>query len=712
MNNETCRALIFSILCGGLLFPAACGKSGSPQGGSDAGPETGDDAGPGPGVDAGTDGANDDGAAAETGGGPVAVTLAETAFTFPTPDVSHGLTAGVTGAATTTVTWTSSNTYIATVNAAGVVTSVSGGQAIITATSTADPTKSATCTVTVAEPNRTRAASYVDAKSITTGPIKIIMAGDSLTRTYAANTADQTGWGQVLGQFLTGDATIDNTLANGGRSSRSFYNEVGRWDQVKTRLTTAKAAGTPAFVFIMFAHNDQKKVTDTDGPLYLTFASNNQNGTVAGTYYDYLERYIVETRDLGGIPILFTPFVREYLDGTPPTVTIEGQHDITAPYAGETAARGDYPAAARAIAAKHDVPIVDITAWSKTMVDAHAASGTLPYVYISDDQTHIRELGALLIAQEAVRALNAQGILTSYAKPMPPRLMLDASTLAFGGVYAGNSLDKSFKVSAFGDVSGTITITAPSGYAVSTNATDFGPSAAITCGPSFVGGVVTVRFTPTDSVPYNAALTVAHGSVTPDFGNTVAGATAGAIALTGNGKVAIAGAPATATWPMFSGTAIALDATTDGAISATTATLTGLVNKNVAFSAARFDTPDGVWPAESARNPSRYVEFTLPVATGSFTLDTVSVGGGSGGGSNMRWDIVYSLTADFASPTALGTSLSGAKDTLVTSPYPSLGVPVAAGQTLYLRVYPYNTSGATSGKTIMLANVVISGVTN
>jgi len=571
---------------------------------------------------------------------------------------------------------------------------------------------SAACTVTIAEPNRARAATYTDAKSITSGPIKIIMAGDSLTRTYAANSADQTGWGQVLGQFLTADAAVDNTLSNGGRSSRSFYNEAGRWDQVKARLMAAKTAGTPAFVFIMFGHNDQKKTTDTDGPLYLTFASQNQNGTVAGTYYDYLERYIVETRDLGGIPVLFTPFVREYLSGTPPTVTIEGQHDITAPYAGETAARGDYPAAARAVAAKHDVPIVDITAWSKAMVDAHAASSTLPYVYISDDQTHIRELGALLIAEEAVRALNAQGILTSYAKSMPPRLMLDSSALAFGGVYAGNSLDKSFRMSAFKDVSGTVTITAPAGYAVSTNGADFASSAAITCDPSFVGRVVTVRFAPTDTVTYNAALTVAHSSLTPDYGNTVPSATAGAIALTGNGKVAIAGAPATATWPMVSGTSIVFDATTDGAITATTATLTGLINKNVGFSAARFDTPDGTWPAESARNPNRYVEFTVPVTTGSFTLDTVSLGGGTGGGSNTRWDVVYSLTADFASPTALATSLSGAKDTLVTSSYPSLGVPVAAGQTLYLRVYPYNTGGATSGKSIMLANVVISGVTN
>jgi hypothetical protein len=190
------------------------------------------------------------------------------------------------------------------------------------------------------------------------------------------------------------------------------------------------------------------------------------------------------------------------------------------------------------------------------MVDAHAASGTLPYVYIAGDQTHIRDLGALLIAQEAVRALNAQGILTAYAKPAAaPRLMMDAAALAFGGIYAGNSLDKSFMLSAFQDVSGTITITAPAGYAVSTNGADFGPTAAIACDASFVGSVVTVRFTPTDSVPYNAALTVAHSSLTPDYGNSVAGATPGTVALTGNGKVAIAGMPATATWPMVSGTA-------------------------------------------------------------------------------------------------------------------------------------------------------------
>jgi lysophospholipase L1-like esterase len=706
------RIITSTILAGSLVVTVGCQSSPQPRSGMDIGPDASGDVAPADdgGPDAGTGDADD--AAADVPTGPVVVTVGESTYTFDTPDLSHTLVATVTGSATTTVTWSTSNSYIATVSAAGIVTSVSGGDAIITATSTADPTKSASCTVTVAEPQRPRATSYVDAKSITSGPVTIIMAGDSLMRTYAANTADQAGWGQVLNQFFTGDVTVDNTLSNGGRSSRSFYNEMGRWDQVKVRLMAAQAAGRPAFVFIMFAHNDEKKTTDTDGPLYLTFASNNQNGTVAGTYSDYLERYIVETRALGGIPVLFTPFVREYLQGAPAAVTLEGQHDITVPYAGETAARGDYPAAARAIAAKHDVPLVDITAWSKTMVEAHAATATLPYVYISGDQTHVRNLGALLMAEEAVRALNAQGILASYAKAPSPRLMLDSSSLAFGGIFAGNTLDKSFIVSAFKDATGTITITPPASYTVSTDGTTFGPTATITADASFVGTVVSVRFSPTDSVGYNGDLTVTHSSLTPDYGNTVPNATAGTISLTGNGKTIIAGAPATVTWPMFAGTAIVFDAMTDGAVSATSATLTGLVNKNVANGGARFDTPDGVWPAEAARNPGRYVEFTVPVTTGSLTLDSIAAGAGSGGGSNMRWDIVYSLTSDFAAPTALGTALSGVKDTLTPSTFPSLGVSIAAGQTLYLRVYPYNLSGAASGKSLMLANVVVSAVTN
>jgi lysophospholipase L1-like esterase len=638
----------------------------------------------------------------------VAVALGESAYTFETPDLSHTLTATVTGSNDATVTWSSSNTYIATVSAAGVVTSVSGGQVMITATSVADPTRSAAATVTIAEPNRAKAATFIDARTINSGPISILMCGDSLMRTYPVNSVDQTGWGQVLGQLLTGDATVDNSFPNGGRSSRSFYNEVGRWDQVKAHLA---ASHVPTFVMIQFAHNDQKKITDDAGPDYLTFARTNQNGTVAGTYYDYLERYIVETRALGGIPILVTPFVREYLEGSPARVSATGQHNITEIYAGETTARGDYPAAMKAVAAKHDVPVVDITTWSTAMVEARAAAATLPYVYISSDQTHIRELGALLMAQEVIRQLNAQDILIPYAKPASPRLMLDTSSIAFGGIFAGNTLDRSFLLTPFGDASGTITITAPDGYTVSTDGTTFAASATITADASYAGTKAFVRFAPADAIVYNADLTVTHSSLTLDYGNTAPNAAAGIISLTGNGKAVASGTPATATWPMFSGTNIVLDPTTEGAISATAATLTGLRNKNVNNSAARFDTLDGAWPAEGARAADRYVEFTVPVTTGSFTLNAISVDAGSGGGSNLHWDIVYSLAPDFGSPTDLGTGLGGAKDTLARSSFPTLGLNITAGQTLRLRVYPYNSTAAT-GKSLMLANVIVSGVTN
>jgi lysophospholipase L1-like esterase len=707
MGKEFHHVRVCATVASLAVLLGACGDSG--KSGSAGSPDASDDA---------SSSGLDLGAGAETAGpgidsdSTVTVSLSESSFVFDAPDKKHTFTATVTGASATTVTWSSSNTYIATVDAAGVITSVSGGEATVTATSTADPTKSATAKVSVAEPNRPRATAYVDAKTITSGPIGIIMCGDSLMRTYAVNASDQTGWGQVLGQFLGSDAAVDNTLANGGRSSRSFYNEVGRWDAVKTRLASAKSAGKPTFVFIMFGHNDQKKVTDTDGAAYLTFASQNPNGTVAGTYYDYLERYIVEARELGGIPVLLTPFVRQYLEGSPQTLTLAGQHNITVPYTGEATARGDYPAAMQAVAAKHDVPVVDITTWSKALVEARAAAGTLAYLYIASDQTHVRDLGALLIAQEAMRALNAQGILATYAKAPSAQIMLDAGELAFGGLYSGNRLDKSFRITPFGDVSGTITLTAPAGYSLSTDSTTFAAQAAIACDASYAGSVVNVRFAPTEAIAYNGDLIVAHATIVPSYGNTVPNATPGVVSLTGNGKVALAGAPATATWPMFSGTAIMLAATTEGALTAEAATLTGLVNKNVANGAARFDTPDGTWPAEGARNGGRYLQFTVPVTTGSFTLDSVTVSGGSGGGSNMRWDVLYALTPDFSSPTALGTALSGSKDTLVISNYPSLGVATSTGQTLYLRVYPYNTTSATSGKSIMVANVIVSGVTS
>jgi len=70
----------------------------------------------------------------------VAVGATGTLTATCTPDTAEDLT----------VTWSSSDTSIATVDSSGVVTAVSAGTAIITATSNDESTVSATCTVTVA----------------------------------------------------------------------------------------------------------------------------------------------------------------------------------------------------------------------------------------------------------------------------------------------------------------------------------------------------------------------------------------------------------------------------------------------------------------------------------------------------------------------------------------------------------------------------------
>jgi hypothetical protein len=70
-----------------------------------------------------------------------------------------------TGSPATTVTWTSANTAIATVSAAGEVTGVAPGTTSIRATSTADPTKIGAAAITVAA----LAPATVSIKSVTTG---------------------------------------------------------------------------------------------------------------------------------------------------------------------------------------------------------------------------------------------------------------------------------------------------------------------------------------------------------------------------------------------------------------------------------------------------------------------------------------------------------------------------------------------------------------
>jgi trimeric autotransporter adhesin len=79
---------------------------------------------------------------------PVAVDVTPATFSIPAGQ-TQALTATVTGATNTAVTWSTSAGDVAVVDANGVVRGIAPGQATITATSVEDPTKSGTATATI-----------------------------------------------------------------------------------------------------------------------------------------------------------------------------------------------------------------------------------------------------------------------------------------------------------------------------------------------------------------------------------------------------------------------------------------------------------------------------------------------------------------------------------------------------------------------------------
>ena len=140
------------------------------------------------------------------------------------------------------------------------------------------------------------------------------------------------GWGQILPLYFKEGVRIENHAVN-GRSTKSFLDE-GRWDVVLNRIKKGN------YVIIEFGHNDAKK----DDPK--RFADANT------TYRWNLEKFVDETREKGGIPVLATPIVRRRFDK-------EGNfYDV----------HGDYPGVVREVAAEKNVILLDLHKTSEELL--------------------------------------------------------------------------------------------------------------------------------------------------------------------------------------------------------------------------------------------------------------------------------------------------------------------------------------------------------
>mgnify|MGYP002623335151 CR=1 FL=1 len=118
----------------------------------------------------------------------------------------------------------------------------------------------------------------------------IFIIGDSTAANKDISGGKQErGWGMALQCYFDDNILVDNHAVN-GRSSLSFINE-GRWDKVLERMKPGD------YVIIQFGHNDEKAPLDRH--------------TDPGSTFDYnLAKYVRETREHGGIPVLMNCVVR------------------------------------------------------------------------------------------------------------------------------------------------------------------------------------------------------------------------------------------------------------------------------------------------------------------------------------------------------------------------------------------------------------------
>jgi len=211
-------------------------------------------------------------------------------------------------------------------------------------------------------------------------PLVAYLAGDSTVCDQPA--APYTGWGQYLPTSLRQGAVVAN-YGDSGESSGSFLSNSALFPRMKPLIKSKD------LVFIQLGHNDKQ--------------------TTATAFRDNLTRLVNGVRERGGVPVLMTPPVRRLFSGTKLTATalhVNGQGV-------------DLPAVIRALGRSANVPVIDLTAKSRTLVEAlgPSASQALFLTREAGDNTHFSAHGGAEMAKlvvQGVRELNLP--LTGYLR--------------------------------------------------------------------------------------------------------------------------------------------------------------------------------------------------------------------------------------------------------------------------------------------------------
>ncbi|WP_210584469.1 rhamnogalacturonan acetylesterase [Streptomyces sp. GESEQ-35] len=221
---------------------------------------------------------------------------------------------------------------------------------------------------------------------------QILLVGDS---TVCDQPGDPyAGWGQQLPQFLRKGVSVAN-YADSGESTVSYLANPRLWATVRPLIHPDD------LVLLQLAHNDKT----TDG----------------ATYRANLETLVSGVREKGGTPVLVTPIVRRWFnsDGTLNNDTALLVNGLGV----------DHPAVARSIAADRDVPLVDLTAKTKALVESLGVEASKAlYLYNEKrDNTHTSVHGATVYAELVREELVAQHLVPGPVFRTSPTLSNGAS---------------------------------------------------------------------------------------------------------------------------------------------------------------------------------------------------------------------------------------------------------------------------------------------
>jgi pectinesterase len=227
-------------------------------------------------------------------------------------------------------------------------------------------------------------------------PIKIFLAGDSTMSIKEPRAFPETGWGMPFAYMWDNSVTVINRAKN-GRSTKTFISE-GLWRSIAEEITPGD------YVFIQFGHNDESK-------------EKTERYTTPEEYKSNHLKFINETREKGGIPVLITPVSRRRFDKEG---IIQQTHEL-------------YSKLVREIAAEQKLILFDLDTRSRQLYQQFGQEnskllflqlkpGEHPnYPEGKNDNTHFSELGARLIAQIVLDEIKKQvpELAERIARPKP-----------------------------------------------------------------------------------------------------------------------------------------------------------------------------------------------------------------------------------------------------------------------------------------------------